>query len=91
MRCLVTPKTIRMLTGAILTFNAASDGDHSLSSNPGFLRVVRSLCGLCAVLCGAVRSCAVFPLPSQIGTTRQQLTQSSCRTTSVLLVNLHPC
>jgi hypothetical protein len=26
-----------------------------------------TLCGPCAVLCGAVRSCAFFPLPSQIG------------------------
>jgi hypothetical protein len=45
MRCL----PILLLTGAILTLKIITDGDHSLSSNLGFLSGVRSVCGLCAV------------------------------------------
>jgi hypothetical protein len=66
MRCLLTPNTILFLTGAILTLKIITDGDHSLSSNLGFLSGVRSVCGLCAVcvrsvcgVCGRVRACAV--------------------------------
>jgi hypothetical protein len=61
MRCLLTPNTILLLTGAILTLKIITDGDHSLSSNLGFLSCVRSVCGLCAacaVVCGRVRLCA---------------------------------
>jgi hypothetical protein len=62
MRCLLTPTKILLLTGAILTLKIITDGDHSLSSNLGFLSCVRSVCGLCAacaVVCGRVRCCAV--------------------------------
>jgi hypothetical protein len=59
MRCLLTPNTILLLTGAILTLKIITDGDHSLSSNLGFSSGVRSVCGLCAVcvwsVCGRVR------------------------------------
>jgi hypothetical protein len=66
MRCLLTPNAILLLTGAILTLKIITDGDHSLSSNLGFLSgvrsvcglcavCVRSVCGLCAVVCGCVR------------------------------------
>jgi hypothetical protein len=61
MRCLLTPNTILLLTGAILTLKIITDGDHSLSSNLGFLSGVRSVCGLCAVfvrsLCGLCAVC----------------------------------
>jgi hypothetical protein len=56
---------------------------------------VRSLCGLvrcCAVQCGRVRSCAVFPLPSQIGTTSNYLCRVAerrrCSLLTYTLVNL---
>jgi hypothetical protein len=62
MRCLLTPNAILWLTGAILTLKFITDGDHSLSSNLGFLSGVRSACGLSAVcvwsVCGRVRLCA---------------------------------
>jgi hypothetical protein len=51
MRCLLTPNTILLLTGVILTLKIITDGDHSLLSNLWFLSGVRSVCG-------CVRPCA---------------------------------
>jgi hypothetical protein len=100
MRCLLTPNTILLLTGAILALKIITDGDHSLSSNLGFLSGVRSVCGLCVVcvwsVCGlcavCVRSvCGLVCVRSVCGCVRRMCGELANDVGAPCYCNLHPC
>jgi hypothetical protein len=86
MRCLLTPNTMLLLTGAILTLKIITDGDHSLSSNLGFLSGVRSVCGLCAVCVWSV--CGLYAVVCGACAASWRTVRRRCSLLTYTLVNL---